>query len=212
MSQLENSLVKVGTLLFLTQSPQVLLMAVKCHHPLHRDPRASCSKARWTLPVCVAVPSDHSPACSGPTRPLVTSGSLDPWLPAGCGSWEPQQLLRGREESQGKHGVPSCVPPLLVTCSVGLVTTASPAPQVRMTIAPHCHPESLPSLAGSRKPTHNSVNSPFNTLRSPAKGQNTCFHLLRADYVSGMSSALYCLRDSFHALNDLARKRIVPIS
>lgn len=97
MSQLANSLVKVGTLLFLTQSPQVLLMAVKCHHLLHRDPRASCSKARWTLPVCVAVPSDHSPACSGPTRPLVTSGSLDPWLPAGCGSWEPQQLLRGRE-------------------------------------------------------------------------------------------------------------------
>lgn len=150
VSQLVNSLVEAGTLLFPTHSPQVLVTAVKCH-PLHRDPPASCSKARRTLPVCVAVASDPSPACSGPT--MVTSGSLDPWLPAGRGYWEPQQPLRGREESQGKHGVPGRVPPLLVTLSLGLVTTASPAPQVRVTVAPHCPPESPPSLAVSPKPT-----------------------------------------------------------
>lgn len=211
MSQLVNSTVKVGTLLFLTQSPQVLLTAVKCH-PFHRDPPASRSKVRWTLPVCAAVPSNHSPACLGPMRPLVTSRSLDPWLPARRGYWEPQQQLRGREESSGKHGFLSCVSPLLVTLSLGLVTTTSPAPQVCMTIAPHGHPESLPSLAGSPKPTHDFVNSPFNPLRSPAKGQNSCFHLLRADCVPGTSNALYCLHDSFHALNDLVRKYIVSIS
>lgn len=173
------------TLFFLTQSPWVLLTAVKCHplhhHPPHLVPGLTglCKSTQLALHVIL------QPALGPGGWLLVTRRVLYPWLPAGSAT--PSPSSSSRKEPGGAW-----------------------VPQLRPSLANdpgnHCGPyspglrgDSLPTIAHSPNLAHDFVNRLFvYSDPLPLSSQES-------------SASFTVCTDSFHALNDPARKHTVPI-